>query len=182
MFLLRDKYSYWHLDQKTNGNIIREEDIQIIRDWRSLDNSGPGKVLRTNYGFGLEDIEGWGSPRGLPWWKFRSSSRVKSIECWELPHHTPDQAETFSCILAQNVAADQEEEAAGLVENLQAGVEALKEQRSHMQRKMPKPKKKPKKAVINGWKQKNKFKKPQSIAISQPEQAKGAQTEVPRSQ
>ena len=49
-----------------------------------------------------------------------------------------------------------------------------------MQRQTPKPKKKPKKAVINGRKQKNKFRKPQSIAISQPEQAKGAQTEVPR--
>ena len=36
-------------------------------------------------------------------------------EHWELPHHTPDQAESFSWILAQNVAANQKEEATGLV-------------------------------------------------------------------
>ena len=66
MFPLRKKYSYWHLDSKSDSDIIREEDIQIIRDWRSLDNGGPRDVNRTNYGFGLEDIEGWGNPKGLP--------------------------------------------------------------------------------------------------------------------
>ena len=99
IFSLRNKHPYWHRDTKTDEDIIREEDIQIIRNWRSLDNTGPGKVLRTNYGFGLEDIEGWGSPKGLPWWKFKSSSRMKFIEHWELSHHTPDQAESFSWIL-----------------------------------------------------------------------------------
>ena len=56
MFPLRKKYPYWHWDLKTDEDIIREEDVQITRDWRSLDNSGPSEVLRTNYGFGLEDI------------------------------------------------------------------------------------------------------------------------------
>ena len=66
MFPLSNKYPYWYRDTKPDEDIIREEDIQIIQDWRSLDNGGPGKVLRTNYGFVLEDIEGWGNPKGLP--------------------------------------------------------------------------------------------------------------------
>ena len=66
MFPLRKKYSYWHLDNKTNEDVIREEEIQIICDWRSLDNGGPGEVHRTDYGFRLEDIEGWGNPKELP--------------------------------------------------------------------------------------------------------------------
>ena len=60
-------------------------------------------------------------------------------------------------------------------------MEVLKEQARHMQRKIPKPKKKPKKAVIKGGKQKNKYRKPQPTEICQPEKAKGAQTEGPRS-
>jgi len=56
MFPIREKYSYWHLDGKTNEDVIREEEIQIIRDWRSMDNVGPREVRRTGYGFGLEDI------------------------------------------------------------------------------------------------------------------------------
>ena len=60
-------------------------------------------------------------------------------------------------------------------------MEALKEQVRHMQRQMSKPKKKLKKAVINGGKQKNKNKKPQPTEIRQPEKAKGAQMKVPRS-
>ena len=66
MFPLRNKYPYWYQGLKTDEDIIREEDVQIIRDWRSLDGSGPGEVLRTNYGLGLEDTEDCGSPRGLP--------------------------------------------------------------------------------------------------------------------
>ena len=119
MFPLRKKYPYWHQDLKTDGDIIREEDIQIIRNWRSLDNGRPGKMLRTNYGFGLENIEGCGSPKGLQWWKYNSSlGRNKFIGCLELPHDIPDQVEVLEFILDQNVQADQEEEATGLVESL----------------------------------------------------------------
>ena len=106
---------------------------------------------------------------------------MRFIKNLELPHHKPDQGESFSWILDQNLEAEQEEEAAGLLENLQAKVEALKEQARHIQCQLPKPKKKPKKAVLNGWKQKNKLRKPQSIAMSQPGHAEEAQTEVPRS-
>ena len=77
---------------------------------------------------------------------------MRFIENWELPHHTPDQGESFSWILDQNLEADQEEEAMGLVESLQAEVGALKEQVRYMQRQSPKPKKKLKKAIVNGGK------------------------------
>ena len=90
----------------------------------------------------------------------------KFNECVGLPNHTPDQLEALGCILDQNLEADREDEATGLEESLRAEVEALKEQIRHMQRQIPKPKKRPKKAVINGGKQKNNFRKPQSIAIS----------------
>ena len=65
MFPLRNKYPYWYQDLKTDEDIIREKDIQIIRNWRSLNNSGPGQVLRTDYGFGLENIEGGGDLKGI---------------------------------------------------------------------------------------------------------------------
>ena len=70
---------------------------------------------------------------------------MRILDQWEaqdtmfLPHYTPT----------------------GLVENLQAEVEALKDQARHMQRQLPKPKKKPKEATVNGGKQKNQFRKPQ---------------------
>ena len=53
-FPLRTKYPDWHRELKLDKDIIRKEDIQIIRHWRSLGNSGPGEVLQTNIGFGLE--------------------------------------------------------------------------------------------------------------------------------
>ena len=103
---------------------------------------------------------------------------MKCINLWEAPHHTPDQAESFTWILDQNLKAHQEEEAAGLVENLQEEVEALKGHRRHLQRQMPKPKKKPKKVGFNCGKQKNKYTKPQPTETSQPGQAEEAQMEV----
>ena len=78
---------------------------------------------------------------------------MRFIDQWELQHHTPDQAESFTWILDQNLEADREEEATGIIESLRTEVEALKEQARHMQRQMPKPKKKLKKAVVNGGKQ-----------------------------
>ena len=56
MFPLRKKFSFWHLDSKSDSDIIREEDIQIIRDWRSLDKRGPGEVHRIDYGFHILSI------------------------------------------------------------------------------------------------------------------------------
>jgi hypothetical protein len=67
LFPVREKYAKWHLDTKTNEDIIREEDIQILRDWRSLVGNAIGEVNRTGYGFGIEDIEGHNSPRRWPW-------------------------------------------------------------------------------------------------------------------
>ena len=69
---------------------------------------------------------------------------MKYINLWEILHHTPYQAESLAWILDQNLEVDREEEAVGLVENLREEVEGLKDQRKHMQRQMPKPKKKPK--------------------------------------
>ena len=80
----------------------------------------------------------------------------KFNECVGLPNHTPDQLEALGCILDQNLEADREDEATGLEESLRAEVEALKEQRRHMQQQMPKPKKKSKKVVVNGRKQRSK--------------------------
>ena len=45
MFSLRAKYPNWHRDLKSDEDLIREEDIQIIQNWRCLDYSGPGEVL-----------------------------------------------------------------------------------------------------------------------------------------
>ena len=63
-------------------------------------------------------------------------------------------------ILDQNWQSDQEAEARGIVERLQARAEAKEEHARHMQRQSPKPKKKPKKAVVNGGNQNSKYKKP----------------------
>ena len=76
---MREKYANWHLDTKTNEDIIQEEDIQILQGWRSLVGNAPGEVKRTGYGFGIEDIEGDNSPRGWPWWKFSTSGKDKVI-------------------------------------------------------------------------------------------------------
>ena len=79
---------------------------------------------------------------------------------------------------------DEAEDTGGLVQllwkEIRAEVEALKEQARHIKRQMPKPKKKPKQAVLNVGKQKSKYRKPQSTAMNQPEKAKAAQMEVPR--
>ena len=80
------------MDIKSDEDIIREEDIQILCDWRSLTGNAPGEVQQTDYGFGLEDIEGWDSPRGLPWWKFKTIGKdkeaVKINECRVAAHNT----------------------------------------------------------------------------------------------
>ena len=76
---MREEYAKWHLDTKTDKDIIREEDIQILRDWRSLVGNAPGEVNRTDYGFGMEDIEGHESERGLPWWSYSSMGKNKAI-------------------------------------------------------------------------------------------------------
>ena len=139
--------------------MIREEDIQIIRDWRSLDNGGPREVLRTDYGLGLEDIEGQGNSKGFPWWKFKPKSKFRIsimgindlVELKGFPSMITarDQAPTnnqraiLSWILEQNWTADREAEATGIVQQLQARDEAEKEHARHMQRQAPKPPKKP---------------------------------------
>ena len=46
MFSLRTKYLDWHQDLKSDEDIIREEDIQIIQSWRSLGKNGSGEVLQ----------------------------------------------------------------------------------------------------------------------------------------
>ena len=79
MFPVREEYAKWHLDTKSNQDIIREEDIQILRDWRSLVGNAPGEGKRTDYGFGLEDIEGHKSERGLPGWCYSSMGQNKAI-------------------------------------------------------------------------------------------------------
>ena len=81
----------------------------------------------------------------------------------------------------QNEAAEEKAKATGLVGRLQEKIEALKEQARHMQRQMPKPKKKLRQPILNDGKQKPKYKMPPLTAISQPEKAKVAQMEVPRS-
>ena len=72
---------------------------------------------------------------------------------------TPNQREVLSWILDQNWQSDQETEATGIVERLQAKAETKKEQARHMQCQSPKSKKKPKKAVVNGGNQKIKYKR-----------------------
>ena len=67
----------------------------------------------------------------------------------------------------------------GLVEKLQAKIETLKEKEMHMQRQQPKPKKKAKRAVLNVWKQKTKFKKPKLTAMNQPKPTKATPMEAP---
>ena len=54
-----------------------EEDIQIIKDWTT--DIGPRVVHRLDYGLGLEDDSGWNNKAGVPWWKFKTSSRDKFI-------------------------------------------------------------------------------------------------------
>ena len=145
MFPLRASYPNWHQDLKSDEDLIREEDIQIIQKWRSLDNSGPSEVLCTNYSFGLEYLEGWNSPRGLSWWKFKSSSKegrgIQFKECKVLPHHTPNQAASLQWIWMQN---QDKAEDTGLVQLLQEEIEALKEHKRHIKVQMPKSRKKPK--------------------------------------
>ena len=173
MFPIREKYSYWHLDGKTdedviqeeedgktNEDAIREEDIQIIRDWRSLDNGGPREVQRTNYGFGLEDIEGLKNLKGFPWWKFKQSSRLRILGQWDkFLAPTANQRAILSWIMEQNWTEVQVAEANRIVQKLQEETEARKEHARHMQRQAPKRKKKPKKPVVIGGKQKNKDRK-----------------------
>ena len=106
-FLLRNKYLYWHRDLKTDEDIIREEDIQIIRDWRSLGNGG----------FGLEDIEGLRNLKGFPWWKFKQSSRLRILGQWDkFLAPTPNQRAILSWILEQNWTKVQLAQANSIVE------------------------------------------------------------------
>jgi hypothetical protein len=53
IFPLRRKCPTCHLDAKSNVDIVREVDIQIIGDWRCLATTGPGELFRTNNGFRL---------------------------------------------------------------------------------------------------------------------------------
>ena len=76
-FPVREKYAYWHEDTKEDEDIIRKEDVQIIRDWTT--DVGPRVVDRTDYGLGLEDVADWNNAAGVPWWMFKTSSRDKFI-------------------------------------------------------------------------------------------------------
>ena len=44
LFPLRKKYTNWYLDTKSDEDINREEDIQILRDWRLLAGAAPREV------------------------------------------------------------------------------------------------------------------------------------------
>ena len=103
---LRKRYADRYLDTKSYEGIIREEDIQILCNWRSLTGIAPGEVHQTDYRFGLENIEGWDSPRGLPWWKLKTSGKdrraVRIKECRAAAHNTENEQLNLQWILIQN--------------------------------------------------------------------------------
>jgi hypothetical protein len=94
------------LDTKSDEDIIREEDIQIRRDWISLNGTAPGEVHQTDYRLRIEDIDDWDSPRGLPWWKFKTRGKdrraIKIKECRVAAHNTENEEINLQWIWMQN--------------------------------------------------------------------------------